>query len=104
MVWGAKLNTTEFTWFVSLYIFTDHYLFQCHRAIFFGCLQAAGEGGRRGSIAIENFKCARHSLVSIFYYMAHHGWARKNIFKIEVLSWLEGAIFSLVSENNGAFY
>ena len=53
-------------------------------------------------MAIENFQHAKHSLVSSFYYMAHHGWARKNIFKIEVLSWLENAIFSLVFANNRA--
>ena len=53
-------------------------------------------------MAIVNFICARHSLVSSFYYMAHHGWARKNIFKIEAFSWLENAIFSLVLANNRA--
>ena len=51
-------------------------------------------------MAIENFQCSRHSLVSSFYCMAHHGWARKNIFRIEVLSWLENAIVSLVFANN----
>ena len=53
-------------------------------------------------MAIENFLRVSHSLVSNFYYMAHHDWARKNIFKIEVLSWLENAIFSLVFANNRA--
>ena len=53
-------------------------------------------------MAIENFQCAKHSLVSSFYYMAHNGWVRKNIFKVEFLSWLENAIFSLVFANNGA--
>ena len=53
-------------------------------------------------MAIENFQCARHSLVWSFYYMAHHGWARKSIFRIEVLSWLENAIYSLVFANNRA--
>ena len=53
-------------------------------------------------MAIENFQCARHSLVLSFYYMAHHGWVRKNIFKIEIFSWLENTIFSLVSANNRA--
>ena len=53
-------------------------------------------------MAIENFQCARHSLVSSFYYMARHGLARKNIFRIEVLSWLKNAIFSLVFTNNRA--
>ena len=42
MVGGVKPNLTEFTWFLSFYIFTDHYLFQCLKAIFFGYLQAAG--------------------------------------------------------------
>ena len=67
MVRGVKLNLTEFTWFVSFYIFTDHYLFQYSLATY------KRQGGRRASMAIENFQCARHSLVSSFYYMAHHG-------------------------------
>ena len=53
-------------------------------------------------MAIEIFQCARHSLVASFYYMAHHGWSWKDIFKIEVLSWLENAIFSLVFPNSRA--
>ena len=53
-------------------------------------------------MAIENVLGVSHSLVSNFYYMAHYGWARKNIFKIEVLSWLENAIFSLVFAHNRA--
>ena len=53
-------------------------------------------------MAIENLLCVSHSLVSNFYYMAHHDWARKNIYQIEVLSWLENAIFSLVFANNRA--
>ena len=53
-------------------------------------------------MAIENFLCVSHSLVSNFYYMAHHDWVRKKIFKIEVLSWLENAFFSLVFANNRA--
>ena len=53
-------------------------------------------------MAIENFLCARHSLVSSCYYMAQHGWTWKNIFKIEVLSWLEIVIFSLVSAKDRA--
>ena len=49
MVGGVKLNLTEFTWFVSFYIFNDHYLFQCRKAIFFGYLQAAGgQEGKHG--------------------------------------------------------
>ena len=32
MVGGVKLNLTEFTWFASILIFTDHYLFQCLKA------------------------------------------------------------------------
>ena len=42
MAGGVKLNLTEFTWIVSFYVFTDHYLFQCLKEIFFGYLQAAG--------------------------------------------------------------
>ena len=45
-------------------------------------------------MAMENFQFARHSLVSKFYYMAYHCWAQKSIFKKEVLSWQEKAIFS----------
>ena len=49
MIVSVELNLTEFTWFVSFYIFTDHYLFQCLKAIFFGCLQAAGgQEGKHG--------------------------------------------------------
>ena len=50
-------------------------------------------------MAIENVLCVSHSLVSNFYYMAHHGWAQKNIFKIEVLSWLENASLILAFAN-----
>ena len=53
-------------------------------------------------MAIENDLCVSHSLVSSFYYMAQHDWAQKNIFKTEVLSWLENAIFSLVFAHNRA--
>ena len=55
-------------------------------------------------MAITNFHCVRHSLVSNFYYMAHHGWARNNIFKIEVLRWLENAIFSWFLQITEPFY
>ena len=96
MVGGVKLNLTEFTWFVSFFTFTDHYLFQYYLATY------KRQGGRRASMALENFQCARHSLVSSFYYMVHHGCSWKNIFKIEVLSWLENAIFCLVFANNRA--
>ena len=51
MVGGLKLNLTEFTWFVSFYIFTDHYLFQYSLATY------KRQGGRRASLAIENFQC-----------------------------------------------
>ena len=44
MVGGIKLNLTEFTSLVRFYIFTDHYLFQCLKVIFFGYLQSAGGG------------------------------------------------------------
>ena len=44
-VGGVKLNFTEFSKFVSFCIFTDHYLFQCLKAILFGYLQAAGGVG-----------------------------------------------------------
>ena len=47
MVGGVKLNLTEFMRLISLYIFTDHYLFQSLKAILFGCLQEAG-GGQEG--------------------------------------------------------
>ena len=47
MVGGVKLNLTEFTWFVSFYIFTDHILLI---PIFLGYLQAArGQEGKHGS-------------------------------------------------------
>ena len=97
MVEGVKLSLTEFKRFVSFNIFTDHYLFLCLKAILFGYLQAAGGGGRRASMAIENFQYPIHYLELSFYYTAHHGWARKNIFKIEVL------FFTLVFANNSHF-
>ena len=77
MVGGVKLNLTEFAWFVSFYIFTYHYLFQYSLATY------KRQGGRRTSMAIENFECARHSLVSSFYYMAHDGCTRRKFFKIK---------------------
>ena len=52
MVGGVKLNLTEFTWFVSFYIFTDHYLFQYSLATY------KRQGGRRASMVIENFQCS----------------------------------------------
>ena len=49
MVGGVKPNLTEFTPFVSLFILTDHYLFQCLKVIFFGYLQVArGQEGKHG--------------------------------------------------------
>ena len=93
MVEGVKLNLTEFKRFVSFNIFTDHYLFLCLKAILFGYLQAAGGGGRRASMGIENFQCPIHYLDLSFYYTAQPLLGRKNIFKIDVLSWLENAIF-----------
>ena len=49
MVGDVKLNLTKFTWFVSFYIFTDHYFFQCLKVPLFGYLQAArGQEGKHG--------------------------------------------------------
>ena len=49
MAGGVKLNLPEFTWFASFYIFTDHYVFQWLKVIFFGYLQAVrGQEGKHG--------------------------------------------------------
>ena len=46
---GVRLKLTEFTWFVSLFIFNEYYLFQCLKVIFFVYLQAAGkQEGKHG--------------------------------------------------------
>ena len=45
---------------------------------------------------IRYFQCIKDSLVSSLYYGAHHGWARRKIFKTKVLRWLENAIMRLM--------
>ena len=40
---------------VGFYIFADHYLFQCLKAIFFGYLQAAGEGAGGPTWLLKTF-------------------------------------------------
>ena len=50
-------------------------------------------------MAIENFKCSRHSLVSSIYYRAHHGWARRKICKMKVPRRLKKAILRLAFAN-----
>ena len=47
LLWGGvRLNLPEFTWLISCSIATDHYLFQCLKATFFGYLQVVGAGGQ----------------------------------------------------------
>ena len=41
---GGRLNLPEFTWLISCSIVTDHYLFQCLTAMFFGYLQKVTAG------------------------------------------------------------
>ena len=77
MVGGVKLNLTDFTWFTNFYIFTDHYLFQCLKVMFFGYLQAAG-GGQEGKHGYLKF--------AKFLLYGPPSLGRENIFKIEVLS------------------
>ena len=43
---GEELNLAEFTWLISCSIATDHYLFQCLKAMFFSYLQAVGAEGK----------------------------------------------------------
>ena len=65
LLWGVRLNLSEFTWLVSCSIVTSHYLFQYLKAMFFGYLN--GVGNRRASLVIKIFECARHSLTSSGY-------------------------------------
>ena len=57
-------------------------------------------GAKRANMSIicciRHFQCIKHSLVFSLYYGAHHGWARRKIFKTKVLRWLENAIMRLV--------
>ena len=48
----------EFTLLIRCSIVTNHYSFQCLKAIFSGYLQAIGAGGL--SMTIENFQRVRH--------------------------------------------
>ena len=50
-------------------------------------------------MAMEDCQFIRHSPASGVYYRAYHDWARKAIFKIKVLRWLEKAILRLVCAN-----
>ena len=45
---------------------------------------------------IRYYQSIKHSLVSSLHYRDHHGWARRKIFKMKVLRWLENAIMRLV--------
>ena len=67
---GVRLNFPEFKLLMRCSIVTDHYLFQCFKAMFFGFISSA-------SLDIENFQRTRQSLASSVYCRAHHGWARK---------------------------
>ena len=67
---GVRLNFPEFKLLVKCSIVTDHYLFQCLKAMFFGFISSA-------NMDIESFQRARHSLASTVYCRAHHGWTRK---------------------------
>ena len=60
-------------------------------------VRAVGAG-----MAIENFQLARYFLVSCVYYRARHGWARRKVFKTEVLGWMENATLNLVFTSNRA--
>ena len=59
-------------------------LFFCHLSQFIPMSQSnvlwlyTSGRGRKGSMAIENFQCVGHSLVSSVDYTAQHGCARKN--------------------------
>ena len=43
---GVRLNLPAFTWLISCSIVTDHYLFQCLKAMFFGYLKEERAGGQ----------------------------------------------------------
>ena len=42
---GVRLNLPELMWSVSCSVVTDHYLFQCLKAVFFDYLQEVRAGG-----------------------------------------------------------
>ena len=44
-VGGVRLNLPEFTWLISSSVVTNHYLFQCLKAMFFGNLQEVRAAG-----------------------------------------------------------
>ena len=97
LIGGIKLRLPEFTFLVSCVL--------CHRSLFIPVAESSvlwlftcGRG-RRTSMAIENFKCSRHSLVSSIYYRAHHGWAWRKISKMKVLRRLKKAILRLAFAN-----
>ena len=74
----------EFTRLVSFFIVTNHDSFQYFKAMFLGFL----------SMAVENFQCARYSLVpAIGPIMVG---PEEKIFQIKVLRRLENAILRLV--------
>ena len=64
--------------------------------MFSGYLHAEGVGA---IMAIENFPCSRHSLISSVYYMDHLTWARRKTFEIKILRWLQNAIWKFVFTN-----
>ena len=45
LVGGVRLNLSEFTWLGSCSMVTDHYIFQCLKAMSSGYLQEVRAGG-----------------------------------------------------------
>ena len=90
--------TPEFTRLISCSIVNNHHLFQCHKEMFFGCLQAVGAERQAWSSNIFNVP-DNHPLSGIGPTMVDS----ENISSIEVIRWLENAILNLVFANNRAF-
>ena len=44
LIGDVRLDLPEITWLISCSIVTDHFLFQCLKAMFFGYLQELGGG------------------------------------------------------------
>ena len=80
----SETPLNEFTLLIRCSIVTDHYLFQCLKAILFGYVQAIGAGGL--SMTIENFQRVRKSLSIL---------GHRKIFQIEFIRQLEKAVLNL---------
>ena len=73
-------------------------LFIAHKVQKLGGYLVSEIEGFDARVVAQNVLHIRHSVVHSLYSGAHHGWARRKIFKVEVSRCLENAILELFFE------